>query len=97
MKFIGKKDALSTTDHVVVGEKSDNSLKKIETFIFVQFLGSQNCLPDKKMALKKALPYRNLGLKYHYRTGIRLANILTEQEFGSQKFITGRELGSPIR
>ena len=58
-------------------------------------MGSQNCLPDEKMALKKALPDRNLALKkelpdgnlalkYHYRMGIRLSNIITRQEFGSQ-------------
>ena len=56
----------------------------MEKCIFVKFLGSQNCLPDEKMALKKALPDGNWALKYHYRTGIWLSNI-----------ITGRELGFP--
>ena len=48
--------------------------------IFVRFLGSQNCLPDEKMSIKKALPDMNLApkkalpdgnwaLKYHYRIG----------------------------
>ena len=35
-----------------------------------KFLGSQNCLLEEKMALKKALPDRKLCLKYHYQTGI---------------------------
>ena len=35
--------------------------------------GSQNHLPDK-----------NFAIKYHYRTGIRLSNIITERELGSQ-------------
>ena len=50
----------------------------------MKFLGSQNCLPDEKMALKKTLPDGNFALKYHYRTGISLSNIITGREFGSQ-------------
>ena len=41
--------------------------------MFVKFLGSQNCLPDKKMALKKALLDGNLALKIAYQTGIWLS------------------------
>ena len=33
-----------------------------------KFLGSQNCLLEEKMALKKA--NRKFSLKYHYQTGI---------------------------
>ena len=47
--------------------------------MFVKFFGSQNCLPDEKMALKKALPDGNLAFKYHYRTGIWLSKIITGQ------------------
>ena len=53
----------------------------------------ENCLPDKKMAIKKALPDRNLALKYHYWTGMDLKyhyltrywlpNIINEWGFGS--------------
>ena len=60
------KDALFPSNQGVIGEKSDKSLKKIEKYIFVRFLGSQNCLPDEKMALKKAVPDGNWALKYHY-------------------------------
>ena len=42
--------------------------KKIEKCIFVRYLGSKNCLPDEKMALKKALGDGNLALKITYRT-----------------------------
>ena len=59
--------------------------KKKEKCIFVIFFGSQNCLPDEKMALEKALPDGNWARKYHYRTGIGLSNIITGREFGSQK------------
>ena len=76
---------LSPPDQGVIGEKSDKSLKKIEKGIFVKYLGSQNCLPDEKMALKKALPDGNWALKYHYQTGIWLSKIITGREFGSQK------------
>ena len=58
--FIGLKVAPLPTDQGVVGEKSDKSLKKVEKCIFVKFLVSQNCLPDEKMALKKALPDRRV-------------------------------------
>ena len=46
------------------------------------------------MALKKALPDRNLARKINYRTGIWLSKSLTGRENGSQKGITGREFGS---
>ena len=49
----------------------------MEKCIFVRVLGSQNYLPDEKMALKKALPDKSLALKRHNRTGIGLSNILT--------------------
>ena len=39
-------------------------------------VGSQICLPDEKMALKKALPDGNLALKIAYRTGIWLSKAL---------------------
>ena len=91
--FIGLKVAPFPTDQGVIGEKSDKLLKMIEKCIFVKFLGSQNCLPDEKMALKKALLDRNLALnkalldgnwalKYYYRTRIGLSNIITGHEFG---------------
>ena len=57
-------------DQGVIVKISDNSLKIIEKCVFVKFLGSQNCLLEEKMALKKALPDRKLSLKYHYQTGI---------------------------
>ena len=83
--FIGLKVAPFPIDQGVIGEKSDKSLKKIEKCIFVRFLGSQNCLPEEKMALKKPLPDGNWALKYHYRTGIWLSKIITGREFGSEK------------
>ena len=52
---------------------------------FCQSFGLSKYLPDEKMALKKALPDGNLSLKYHYRTGICLSNIITGQKFGFQK------------
>ena len=51
----------------------------------MKFLGSQNCISDEEMALKKALPDGNLAFKYHYRTEIWLSNTITGQKFGSQK------------
>ena len=50
--------------------------KEIGKCIFVRFLGCHNCLPDKKMALEKALPNRNLALKS-----------LTKRESGHQIFL----------
>ena len=41
-------------------------------------------LPDKKMALKKALPVVYLALQITYRTRIWPSNIITERELGSQ-------------
>ena len=59
-----------------IGDKSDNSVLKIENAFFVKFLGSQNSLPDKKMALKKTLPDRNFALKYLYQTRIGLSHLV---------------------
>ena len=39
-------------------------------------LVSQNCLRNEKIALKKASMDRNWVLKYHYRKGIGLSNII---------------------
>ena len=58
-----------------------------EKCVFVIFLGSPNCLPDEKMALKKALPDRNLALKITYRMGIWLSKSLTGRESGHQIFL----------
>ena len=44
---------------------------------FVKFLGSQNCLPDEKMPLRKTLPDKSLALKRHNQTGIGLSIIIT--------------------
>ena len=58
-------------------------------------MGSENFLPDEKMPLKKALPDRNLALRYHYRTGILLSNIVTGEEFGSQISLPDKNLALP--
>ena len=94
--FIGLKVSPLPTDQGVIGEKSDKSLKKIEKCVFVKFLGSQNCLTDEKMALKKALPDGNLALKYHYQTRIGLSNIITGREFGCQYLLNRQTFGSVL-
>ena len=53
----------------------------MEKFIFVRFLESQDCLPDNKKALKKALTDMNLALKMSFRTRIWSSNILTGHDF----------------
>ena len=53
--------------------KSYNSLLKKEKCNFVNLMGSQNFLPDEKMALKKALPDKNFDLKKAHQTGIGLS------------------------
>ena len=72
----GLKDVPLPLDQCVICEESDNWLYKIEKCIFVRVLGSQNCLPDEKMGLKKALLDGNFALK-----GI------TERELGSQNYL----------
>ena len=52
-------------------------------------MSSQNCLPDEKMALRKALPDKSLALKRHNRTGIGLSNIITD---GSAQFLSVNDI-----
>ena len=47
----------------------------------------QNCLPDDKMALIKALPDRNLALKFFNQMGIWLSKSFTGRESGHQMFL----------
>ena len=60
---------------------------------FCQNFGLSKWLPDKKMALKKAIPERNLALNIAYRTGIWLQSRLSDENL-ALKGITGREFGS---
>ena len=53
----------------------------MEKCIFVNFFGSQNCLPDEKMALKKAIPDGNLAFK-----------TITGRKFGSQISLPDKNL-----
>ena len=60
---------------------------KIEKCLFVMFLGSQNYLPDEKMALKKPLlDGQNFALKITYRTWIWLSKLFNGWESGHQIF-----------
>ena len=54
---------------------------------FVIFVGSQNCLPDEIITLKKALPDGNLALKITYQTEIWLSKSITRQKSGHQIFL----------
>ena len=47
--------------------------------------GSQKGITGREFGSQISLPDRNLALKYHYRTGIWLSNIITGRELGSQK------------
>ena len=46
--------------------------------------GSQKGITGREFGSQNHLPDENLAIKYHYRTGIRLSNIITGRELGSQ-------------
>ena len=46
--------------------------------------GSQKGITGREFDSQNHLPDVNLAIKYHYRTGIWLSNIITGQEFDSQ-------------
>ena len=46
--------------------------------------GSQKGITGREFGSQNHLPDVNLAIKYHYRTGIWLSNIITGQEFDSQ-------------
>ena len=46
--------------------------------------GSQKGITGREFGSQNHLPDENLAIKYHYRTGIWLSNIITGREFASQ-------------
>ena len=57
----------------------------------------KKALPDRNLVLKKALPDGNWALKYHYQTGIWLSNIITGHEFACQYLSIWKGLGGSGR
>ena len=50
--------------------------------------GSQKGITGRELGSQKSLPDGNLALKYHYRTGIGLSNIITGHDIGCQFFLS---------